>query len=223
MQVLKSFDKLGIKKMKGIKSQGHVEVIISFVLFIGFLLFIFVFLNPFARTEEPSYIMDNAQKAIMSSITDKVGKLSVILSESGTCYNFDETDYGSKYREVSESNAKYTIYFNDIFFIYAPKKQIVCDNKNYTLGVYSEEKMGVYDKITDLKEDYNNYEALKNSLGITNDFLFSVSDLTGAKIEALSASRTVPGGVNVESRDIPMRVINNNGQIQELILNIRVW
>jgi len=49
---------------KSKRSQSHVEVFLSFVIFIGFLLFIFIFLNPFAKAK-PNYIMDNIQKAVV--------------------------------------------------------------------------------------------------------------------------------------------------------------
>ncbi len=213
-----------IKQKMRKNAQGHVEVMVSFVIFIGFLLFTFIFLNPFAKTKEPSYIMDNAQKAIINNITDEVGKLSIILNDSGTCYNFNESEYEGDYKEVQESNIKYAIYFNDIFSNTATKKQTICDKANYTLGVYSEEKIVIYGKIVNLKNAYNSgYDNLKELLGITNDFLFKTKNMVGEENPELSVSKNIPQGIDVESREIPIRVINSNAQIQELILNIRVW
>ncbi len=162
-----------MKKQK--KAQGHVEVILSFVIFIGFLLFMFIFLNPFARTKESNYIMNNIQKVIINNITNEIGKLSIILNESGTCYNFSD-DYGSNYKQIEEADKKYMIYFYPIFS--DNTKDIDCDKGNYTLGIYSEENMIVYEKIIDLKNNYErDYEGLKRTLGITNDFLFSVRNI----------------------------------------------
>ena len=207
------------------RSQGHIEVIISFVIFIGFLLFVFIFLNPFARTKEPSYIMDNIQKAIINNITDEVGKLRIIVNQTTDCYNSSKVlNYGNKFVEVRDSKNPrlYTIYFGDFF-----SGTLSCSplGKNYTLGMYSKEKMVIYDKISDLKGSYNvDYKNLKISLGITNDFLFKTRNLIGEETPELSVTRNIPKGIDVESREIPIRVINNsNGQIQELILNIIVW
>ena len=213
------------KVAKNKKGQGHVEMMLSFVIFIGFLLFTFIFLNPFARTAEPGYIMDNVQKAIINDITDEVGKLSIILNNSGTCYNFSD-DYGANYKAVLEESRKYTIYFYPLFS--DNTKDVNCNQANYTLGVYSKEKIVIYNKTIDLKRAYESdetsYENLKKSLGITNDFLFTVRDLGGTKtIPELSVNRNIPQGIDVSSVEIPIRVINSNGQIQELILNIRVW
>ena len=201
------------------KAQSHVEVMVSFVIFIGFLLFIFIFLNPFARTKEPSYIMDNAQKVIIENISDEVGKLSIILTENGTCYNFPN-DYGNNYKVVQEENKKYTVYFYPTF---VGTKDTSCSKANYTLGTYSEEKFVVYDKIIELKNNYKDYDNLKKSLGITNDFLFKTKNIAGEEIPELSVSKSIPQGIDVESREIPIRAINRSTQIQELILNIRVW
>ncbi|MDP3027635.1 MAG: hypothetical protein Q8N63_08065 [Nanoarchaeota archaeon] len=205
------------------RAQGHVEVMLSFVIFIGFLLFTFIFLNPFARTEEPNYVMDNIQKAIINNITDEVGKLSIILNESGTCYKFNETDYEGDYLEANEGR-KYVIYFSNMFDNTETIKENNCNPSNYTLGLYSKEEMIIYNKILDLKNGYEgDYDNLKESLGITNDFLFKTKNLIGEEVPELSVNKNVPGGIDVESREIPIRVINNSGQIKELILNIRAW
>ena len=90
------------------RAQGHVEIILSFVIFIGFLLFIFIFMNPFAKTKETSHIMDNIQKSIINEISGDVGKLSVVVNEGKNCYYFSN-DYGINYAEDSEANKKYMI------------------------------------------------------------------------------------------------------------------
>ena len=203
-------------------SQSHVEIMISFVIFIGFLLFIFIFMNPFARTKEPSYIMDNIQKAIISNISSTIGRLSVVTNGS-SCYNKSKFDQylktGEKIRVVQENEKRYIVYYGEFFEEDNPDCNLPM---NYTLGAYSREDVIVFEKILDLNESYNlNYDNLKKSLGITNDFLFSVQDLVGN--ERVSVSRNIPTRIDVEAREIPIRVINSQGQIQELILKIKVW
>lgn len=204
-----------IKKSK--RAQGHVEVILSFVIFIGFLLFIFIFLNPFVRTGESNYIMDNIQKAITNNITDEVGKLSIILNESGTCYKFNETDYEGDYLETHEGR-KYAIYFSDVFDNTETIKDINCNPANYTLGVYSKEKIVIYGKVQNLKLAYESseegYKNLKKSLGITDDFLFKTKNLIGEEVPELGVNKNIPQGIDVESREIPIRVINNRGKFR---------
>jgi len=210
--------------MKSKHAQSHVEIILSFVIFIGFLLFVFMFMNPFAKTE-PVYIMDNIQKAIIDEISSEIGKLSAITNGS-SCYSIPAyltIEYGNNFKEVPEDNKKYVIYFSDIF----EKEGIIScsdDPLNYTLATYSQEEIVVYGKIIDLKTDYeNDYNNLKKSLGMTNDFLFKTKNMVGEEITELSVDRKIPKGINVEAREIPIRVINSDGDILELILNIKAW
>ena len=137
--------------MKSKKAQGHVEIILSFIIFIGFLLFIFTFMNPFSRSKETSYIMDNIEKVIINEISDDVGKLSIIMDTTNDCYDAsDINSYGLNYTEVDEGNRKYIIYYNDLF---GDGSITSCDDGivNYTLGTYSTEKMILYSKIETLK------------------------------------------------------------------------
>jgi len=210
-----------MQKMINKKAQSHVEVIISFIIFIGFLLFLFIFLNPFAKPK-PDYILEDTQRALIENISSRVGKLSIITGNEN-CYDFNEEDYEGHYIEVKEDvgeKDKYTIYFNDIFQNNAPKKG--CSPLDYSLGSYSEEDMVVYEKIEELKTSYeSNYENLKNEFGLTNDFLFLVKDLDGE--EKISVDKKIPLGVNVKVKEIPIAVINNRGEVQNLILIIKTW
>jgi len=204
------------------KAQGHVEMILSFIIFIGFLLFIFIFMNPFTRTKETSYIIDNMQKSIINEISEEVGKLSVIVS--GACYNFTDS-YGTNYQEVEGPDNKYIIYFHESFN--GSGKTPDCDEADYTLGIYSTEKMIMKQKIVSLKSAYDGgYEDLKISLGITNDFLFEVRDLVGIDKDptlSVSYSKNIPTGIDIEAREIPIRILQDNGIIIEKKLYIRAW
>ena len=207
----------------GKKAQGHVEMILSAVIFIGFILFILVFLNPFTRTKDTSFIMDNMEREILNNITASVGKLSVIVNTTSDCYDSSKINsYGTNYIEIQDSVnlRKYTIYYHDSF-----SGILSCTSgENYTLGTYSNEEIVVEENIINLRSEYeNNYDNLKTNLGITNEFLFKTRDLLGDEISELSVDRNIPVGVNVESRDVPIRTINNNKEIKELILNIRAW
>ena len=117
------------------------------------------------------------------------------------------------------------IYFHDSFGVgsITPCSEGII---NYTLGIYSKEKIIINNSINLLKTNYeSDYDDLKLSLGITNDFLFEIRDLLGNKIPELSVdyAEKIPTGINIEVREIPIRVININGQIQELVLYIKAW
>ncbi len=207
--------------MKNNKAQSHVEMMLSFVIFIGALIFIFIFLNPFTKTGGGISVIDDIQKNIIAEISSEIGKLSVIGGDGIGNYDFP-LEYGNNFIEVQETldPKKCNLYFSDDFSVGTK----TCQFNSYTLGVYSKEKMIVWDKIISLKQDYDTgYSGLKSKLGTSKDFSFSFKNIGGGEITALSVSKNPPSGVNVESKNIPLRVIDSFGNINELILNIRVW
>ncbi|MFA7708055.1 MAG: hypothetical protein WCX73_03835 [Candidatus Pacearchaeota archaeon] len=212
------------QKIKNKEAQGHIEIILSFTLFVGFLLFIFIFLNPFAKTESKQ-IINNIQESIINKITGEIGKLSIIVTSTEDCYDSSKVlAYGDKFIEIVDSNnpRKYTIYYNDIFVSPSVPSCSSKSGRVFSLGTYSTEEIIIYEKIQELRTDYtNNYESLKTSLGILNDFMFELKRIDGG-VE-ISVDKVIPKGEEVESVNIPMRVINSKGIISEYILNIRAW
>jgi len=131
---------------KSKRSQGHVEVIASFALFIGVLIFIFFIMNPFAKAQERTLFIDNVKRGFLQNVSDKTGKLSVIVETPGNCYNLDEVKkYGEYFVEVEEEPRKYTLYYNNFF---GPAQTPSCDGEpeDYELGIYSEEQMLFYER-----------------------------------------------------------------------------
>lgn len=210
------------RKKIGTKAQSHVEMMLSLVIFVGALLFIFIFLNPFARTAEKISIIDGIQKIVVEDMSSEIGKLSVIGDSGAVDYVFP-SEYGNNFVEVQETFSnpiKCQLYFSDIF----GSGTQTCQFTSYALGVYSKEEIIVRNKIISLKQNYEtDYNNLKSSLEILDDFSFSFKNIGGGEIGALSVSKNPPVGVNVESKDFPVRVIDSLGNINELILNIRVW
>ena len=210
------------RKEIGKKAQSHVEMMLSLVIFVGALTFIFIFLNPFAKTGEKISIIDEIQKTVVEDMSSEIGKLSVI-GDTGPNNYIIPSGYGSNFIEVQETFSnpiKCQLYFSDVFGAGTQ----TCQFNAYTLGVYSKEEMIVWDKIILLKQNYEtDYNNLKSLLGISDDFSFSFRNIGGGEIGVLSVLKNPPVGVNVESKDFPVRVMDNSGNINELILNIRVW
>ncbi len=205
---------------KSKRSQAHVEIVLSFVIFVGFLLVIFLFLNPFAKTQEISFI-GGIERAIIKNVSAEVGKLSVIVGEIGDCY-FVGNNYGENYQGVLIGDRKYIVYFSDEVF---SGGNLGCsDVGDYTLGVFSKEDMIVYDKLVELKTNYEaDYDSLKQSFGVMNGFSFSVKEMVGDDLIVPDNIMDSPSGIEVEAKNILMRVIKNNGRISEWVMNLRVW
>jgi len=209
------------------KGQGHVEMMISTVFFLGFLVFVFIFMNPFNVIKQ-GISLDPAKNAILKEIQSDVGILSVIVNTTSDCYNLTEINFlhGNNFTEAVNLGRKYSIYYGNFFdpgvvgynSCYFPGVQM-----NYTLGGYIEEKMIVYERIQALKSFYDsNYGGTKDLLGI-GDFEFQFKDFNNSEIPELSVRGKIPENVDVFSRENPVRVINKAGDIREYIFKIRVW
>ena len=214
------------------RGQGHVEMIISLVLFVGFLFFVFVFLNPFTRTDRVVSI-DEMQESIIDEISYIVGKLSVVVNTTGDCYLTEGFgDYGDDFIEVRDDimRRRYTLYFGS-FFDEDKVNVVSCSDlniNNFSLGSFNEESMIVYEEAERIVDEYNlNYVKLRNKIG-DKDFSFNFMDLDRNQLNFLGSSDKLgvdrdSGESSVFSRDISTRMMDKDADIYEVILNIRVW
>jgi hypothetical protein len=220
-------------------AQGHVEMMISLSLFVGAVLFIFIFMNPLAKNQDTTSYIKNVEREIINNLTEKVGKLSIISTAKNGCYDFNEDAYKKifneneftnvKYVEILENSAseryKYSIYFSEIFESTSSTNKRNCNKKDYVLSSYSEDNFVISEKIKELKANYeSDYKLLKKNLGLNKDFSFSLKKSEeDLDMEELSVAKKSTSGVQIESEFIPIIVIDNQGNIQQLMLNIKVW
>jgi hypothetical protein len=84
------------------KSQVHVEMMLSFVIFLSAVLIILYLLNPLSEKRNKSYNINEVETALLKKISTDVGKLSIILnSTKKVCYDLDPKKYSDlNYTEV---------------------------------------------------------------------------------------------------------------------------
>ena len=211
-----------LKIPKSKRSQSHVEMILSFILFIGFIIFIFIFINPLAKVDNKAFV-DRDIASIISYITKDVGKVSLFVrdglpsDEWKNCINLnrDIEQHGLDYfvqKHALTSPVRYTIYYQD--FTLSKGDAIDCDTppKSYRMGSFTTEKMIVKENASELK---NNPSILE-----INQFSFKITSMDGTVIEELSLD--IPKNIQVSSVDIPLRMMDNNGNIQDVVLNIKI-
>jgi len=214
-------------KVSRIKAQAHIEVILAFVLFISAITIFFLLFKPLS----PSILIpiQDTQDKITNTLSDNVGKLSAIVKTNTDCYSLTNVnpDYGNNFIEIKDpaNTKRYTIYYHPTLTQSTISCGIPIDSTVYKLGLYSTENFFIKNKITTLKHDYEtDYTTLKSTLNLKTDFSFSFKDLYQNTIPELTPTpKTPPVGINIISNDLPVRVIDSNGFIQELILNIRAW
>jgi len=201
------------------RAQSHIEVIISFVIFIGFVVFFMIFLNPFVKTQEK--INENIKDILINEISSNIGKMSVIGGSGGHSYSVP-FGYPKHVDVITNQNGKLKcmIYFSNEVFL---NNIQTCNFNTYEFGVYYDEDFAVYEKIEALVDEYNqNYDVLKERLGINKDFAIEFLYLN--KTEIFNIENKVPGkNINIESENIPLRMINKEGNVNEIIFNLRKW
>ncbi len=209
------------------KAHAHIEIILSATIFIASLIFIFMIINPFAKTEQEISIINRIESAILNNISEEVTTFSVIMNLSNDCYFIENSitnPNGGKFLEINKTDKNYLIYFSENLNDAHPLCDASCPIDNYTLIDNSKTKIYIYENIENLKQEYdNNYDLLKNNLKLNNDFSFNFTDLNKISNTELSASKDIPPGLNVKSKEFPLKIMKKNGDELELILNLRVW
>ncbi|MEN9625805.1 MAG: hypothetical protein RL557_133 [archaeon] len=218
--------------------QAHVEMVLAFVLFTGFLVFIFIMINPLFRAQETLSI-DNEKTILLEKMSTVVGKIPVMVESDSYCYSISkiQSSYGNAFREskdavVSGKQVRYVLYFADFI---TSAGTISCsdrpslNNKGedaFRFGSYGEETFISQSKVIALKQLYeSDYTALATNLGIGN-FAFSFRKIDGTKVPALSINSDkilIPENVPVVAVDIPVVTVDSLFVKEEMILTIQMW
>ena len=228
------------------KSQGHIEVIISFVIFIGFVLTFFLFLNPLNRVAINPSALDDIQAILFDNLSSPVKYVPVRLhSIQDACFEInDALDLGNT-TIVFDSNGKiltsqlnngkisisnsgeekfYKIYSSDLFEGSTLSLCIALDSSDYGFGVLSSENRIFFENLKSLQRDYiSDYDGLRKNLKIRSNFDFVIFDLNRYAIMNDTISVHKLKGENILARDIPIRVINETAGENEFIFSLRVW
>jgi len=238
-------------KIKNNKSQTHIEMILSFVIFLGFLLAIFIFINPVRQNPVSYASVDLAQEKIINNISIYYNTVSVTLKTiipSTNCFliankqglstsdNILARDFKNIITPVkidssgvsikSTGETFYKLYSSASFNQSAssPSGCATLSDVNYTFGILDNGKDVLYENILDLQTLYmNDYDALKNGLAIPGDFEFAVYHFNHSVIlnETLAKHKLRSG--NVLSREIPLKALKKDASKIDILLNIKVW
>ena len=234
------------------RSQSHVEMIVSFILFVGFVVFLLLVFNPQKYTPPGYGSIDAVQTILMKNISVDYNYTSVILtpstSLSGQCFEISPiaginrtiavknsggsltysniTNDGKIIIQSISSERFYGLCSSDFFSELTPgcSGEIIPleKSKNYSLGILTTKSAVLYENIEELNRSYySDYEELKKSLGLKNDFSFVVRN--EANYFLFDTSLKQPQNVNVLSREIPFLSINKTGSTENLFINLEVW
>lgn len=238
---------MGLLKKR--KAQEHIETVLAFTIFVGFLIALLLFFNPVRQSSSSLAVLDDVQTKIMKNISGSYSILSLIISETanlGSCFSVvDIVGFGSKVwvinskRELIASSMSssgknlniagtgryYVIYFNSTDNFNSPALSGNCNPlglEDYDFGIINSETSVMFERLLELNESYtSDYNKLKTDLGVNGDFSFVVLNETNGIIMQQSIQRVK--GLNVLSRSVPILAVDKNLQKKQIILNLQVW
>lgn len=236
-----------------IKKKGftNVEFVISFVIFILFVFFLLIILNPFKQYQIDPVVINKIQRGLMGEVEVSVSKLGIKAKAQGqgggvgaTCFSVDYNDFESTNKifvdKVGSGNVlavfsgsqifvdsgigDYIVYSSDEFNpLNTPTPRQCAQNIEIVLGINEEYQYVSYRLLADLATEYeSDYEGLKQRIGTDSEFSFELLDLdlTPGGITAIKGK---PGKLDINARNIPIKVVWEDGRIEDMLLNLRVW
>ena len=238
--------------MRSKKGAGHVEVIISFVIFIGFLVFLFFIFNPLELVRDTS-LVDSVFIKMEERIAIEVFSVSLSLNSPGDvqgCFGIpDDLNCAEEGKEVrvldkdgvsdieaelaseriyveKDSDNFYTVVCTEDIDASAPPGGCTDDDDlnedQFDLGIISEKRVWSDEGFQRFMGEYEEYESLKD------DFVPRGSDF-GFRVWDLDDQETplYRGGespqTRVDARTMPIDVISNEGIITKRTLTILTW
>jgi len=224
-------------------------MILSFVIFVGFVFSLFFLLNPFQAKEITNTIVDVTEKTLTENWTIHYKTSSLTIKETvdqNPCVVVDNipeipetvlvkdqgetqksasihSNYGKIRLSSTMGNRFYMIYYSNDFHENAISS---CGNNlqegEYSFGPINAYDEILYDNIQRMETAYKtDYEKLKTNLGLQNDFMFAIYDESGAML--VNATKFVPRFTEVNARNVPITAITSSAQLKNVILNVRTW
>jgi len=231
-----------MRKITRKKAQGHIEMIMSFGLFIGFVITMLFFFRPTVKSKEVS--VGSVQTAILTNLSVESFYFSVSESAKTSCFCFTnpypEASGNIIIRDRLRENVGGWINGNticieqndnDFFYIflssaYDEASSGTCGN---TISL-DEEAVGSLRKseaisnkaLENLRDSYNkDYFTLVESLQTMHDFRFALFDNQGTNV--MEVEKEPQLGRPVFSKDLPIEILFKDGETGRYILRLYAW
>jgi len=225
----------------------HIEIVLSFLIFLGFVIFLFVILSPFKDRTNKNLVdfvyggVYNKMKTDLSSIS-----ISFAVAPAG-CFSFGSSDLISNLNciehhvivkdennvqvnaklegndfQIANSGKFYTIYCSDELI--GTNGINGCSSETPVLGVVRTKEVLAVSRINNFVSEYNSdYDALKRDINMpeNSDFGFVINDLDGAPM--FEGKKQRPTGVDVIVKTFPVEILYSDARIQNAVLKVIVW
>lgn len=245
------------------KRGSHIDIVLSFVIFVTLLIFIFSVFMPKLKISDQQAIIDYLKLKLIGNFSSNLTTFTIQITDpidqNKKCIKFtgsveDIIIQGINYDELIIKNSSnyilnYTVQGKTLYILtgknfdgflklyHSPHLNAsFCDGSppscgmqicdvftNYEIGLIREITSIILFNIQELADKYNtDYESLKSELGLPPGtefaFIFTASDGT----EIIAEPDEIPT-TNVYSEEFPVTYSDNDGNILEGFLTIKVW
>jgi len=220
----------------------HVEMMLSFVMFIGFVFFVLFFIRPydndfltgsvvegvhhnvfdFAETDLITFFVEanDSSGSLDCFVLDLPSELHDVSLNSSVFWKVNDSFFNSEVSgnviRVNGSSGYYYAFVSDSL---RDGGVISCSNIfNYTFGGFRSDKVISAKTLTDMEGDYNSdYVALRQRMAVPDLYDFSiVSDFV--KME-----KPIPSSSEVFARDYVEKILFEDGHVEYVRFTVKVW
>ncbi|MFH1521656.1 MAG: hypothetical protein ABIF18_01730 [archaeon] len=229
------------------KGASHFEMIISFVFFIGFVFFLFIFLQPHDTSMLSGAVTTGLYDSFEEYAHTNLSNMFLKTNYTGTssCFYIQLpkedfiyviTDGNSYVTKLSGTDVNSSLDGNDLnieegesFFRVAISPEFDddditdCDSlSDYELGPPIERRVLSYSALEEMSERYfNNYEELKSDLRVPPIFDFAiVSENLPIKMEPQNG---VPDSIDIMVQDYMIGVLKSDGTLINDRFSLKIW
>ncbi len=226
--------------MKNKRASAHLEMILSFVIFIGFIFFILIFIKPFGESTLVDSVTDGLHDSFIKNSSTELttlflkldevpsGCIDISLPEEMMIYDasssFVSDDGNFVVSQVVSDGFRIDNVTGDALrVLISPEFESgtltgCATTSRYTWGGIVEEGVISNQSLSEMENRYkNDYENLKTELGVPGVLDFGIIS------EIVTMERTKPENLDIFSTDYIERVIFSDGQIKNVRFSILIW
>ena len=230
------------------KRGTHAGVILSFLIFVTFLAFLYSITQPVTRISRDKLdLLDYLKVELLREFSEDLSKATINITESGGCISINTGDLdsqliglgivvkepdGSKvpaYINGDKTEINYNIGLLELYYSKEFSFGISldeCSSRGYEIKLIRTTEEIFNSTIIrigeEIKTNSTYYGELKSKLGASQDDEFGFIFKDGEGNEIISANiKNV--SVDIYSEEIPIQYINNEANINPGFLSIRVW
>jgi len=232
------------------KKGSHVGVVLSFVIFITFVVFLYLLVQPTASFKNKGNLLENLENRITLISSNNLTTASVFVDTPGSgCAELNDffsitgmennvisiDEFGSILQlEVSGDDLRVETDEN-FFRVFGSEEfetptgsltgcQPLNEGSDYFLGLVRTSEEIYETRIIELIDEYDsNYQGLKETLGVGvgDEFGFSFTYSNGTTI--MTEERNVPASISIFVNNVQIQYINRTGARELGILSVRIW